>query len=273
VQTKAPGGNNSSSFSMESGACSRDSESDTSSRDSESGTNTFDAMLLTSMRRRTVSPATFSLATARRSASRNGDRAASKQPRRPANVASLPMSISMDSGFFSMDSGGGEVQAVARCRCGGEQVQAPQSAGEATSGRAGAAGVATRGRGGEQASKLSPGACRRGGERAPSWFSGVVAWDTKQCINSWASMEKTTSQRTTTAFAHSVLWPERLDFTYRWEYYVENSYPYPTSTLSPNRLVTLPPGLYKARQGPLSLIYASSCKLIQSIQSYAAYRT
>jgi hypothetical protein len=162
VQTKAPGGNNSSSFSMESGACSRDSESDTSSRDSESGTNTFDAMLLTSMRRRTVSPATFSLATARRSASRNGDRAASKQPRRPANVASLPMSISMDSGFFSMDSGGGEVQAVARCRCGGEQVQAPQSAGEATSGRAGATGAAARGRGDKWASRCG----RRRGARA-----------------------------------------------------------------------------------------------------------
>jgi hypothetical protein len=40
-----------------------------------------------------------------------------------------------------------------------------------------------------------------------------------------------------------------------------------------NRLLTLPPGLYKARQGPLSQIYASSCKLIQSTQSYAAYRT
>jgi hypothetical protein len=46
-----------------------------------------------------------------------------------------------------------------------------------------------------------------------------------------------------------------------------------TSTLSLNRLVTLSPGLYKARQGPLSLSYASSCNHTQSIQSYAAYRT
>jgi hypothetical protein len=44
----------------------------------------------------------------------------------------------------------------------------------------------------ERASRLSPGACNRGGERArpSSWFSGVVAWDTEQRINSWASMEK-----------------------------------------------------------------------------------
>jgi hypothetical protein len=35
---------------------------------------------------------------------------------------------------------------------------------------------------------------------------------------------------------------------------------YTTSTLSPNRLVTLPPGLYKARQEPLPLSYTSSCK-------------
>jgi hypothetical protein len=56
-------------------------------------------------------------------------------------------------------------------------------------------------------------------------------------------------------------------------YYVENSKTYPTSTLSLNRLVTLPPGLYKVRQGPLSLSYASSFKHTQSIQSYAAYRT
>jgi hypothetical protein len=48
---------------------------------------------------------------------------------------------------------------------------------------------------------------------------------------------------------------------------------YPTSTLYSNRLVTLPPGLYKARQGPFPLSYASSCKHTQSIQSYAAYRT
>jgi hypothetical protein len=51
---------------------------------------------------------------------------------------------------------------------------------------------------------------------------------------------------------------------------------YSTSTLSLNRLVTLPPGLYKARQGPLSLSrlkIASSCNRTQSIQSYAAYRT
>jgi hypothetical protein len=98
----------------------------------------------------------------------------------------------MDSGFFSMDSGGGEVQAVARCRRGGEQVQALRRVGEATSGRAGATGAAARGRGDERASRLSPGACNRGGEQArpSSWFSGVVAWDTKQRINSWASMEK-----------------------------------------------------------------------------------
>jgi hypothetical protein len=48
---------------------------------------------------------------------------------------------------------------------------------------------------------------------------------------------------------------------------------YPTSAFSSNRLVTLPPGLYKERQGPLSLIYALSCKHIQSIHSYIAYRT
>jgi hypothetical protein len=38
-----------------------------------------------------------------------------------------------------------------------------------------------------------------------------------------------------------------------------------TSTLSPNRLVILPPGLYKARQGPLPLSYSSSCKHTRSI--------
>jgi hypothetical protein len=49
--------------------------------------------------------------------------------------------------------------------------------------------------------------------------------------------------------------------------------------LSLFRLVTLPPGLYKARQGPFShhLIsrhtIAPSCNRTQSIQSYAAYRT
>jgi hypothetical protein len=58
---------------------------------------------------------------------------------------------------------------------------------------------------------------------------------------------------------------------------------YSTSTLSLLRLVTLPPELYKARQGPITssnlLSYysrrtiAPSCNRALSIQSYAANRT
>jgi hypothetical protein len=49
---------------------------------------------------------------------------------------------------------------------------------------------------------------------------------------------------------------------------------YMTSALSPNRLVTLPPGLYKARQGPLPLSYAShpinpELRSIQDVGYYA----
>jgi hypothetical protein len=54
-------------------------------------------------------------------------------------------------------------------------------------------------------------------------------------------------------------------------YCVEDSYTYTTSTLSLNRPVTLPPGLYKARQVPFSLI--THHLVITSNQSKATQHT
>jgi hypothetical protein len=53
--------------------------------------------------------------------------------------------------------------------------------------------------------------------------------------------------------------------------HVEYSYLCTTRTLSLNRLVTLPPGLYKVRQGPISVYPHHLENNTPSIKSYTTY--